>query len=341
MKRTICMMLVILLFLCGCFHLPPKRGETGKSSEGAPLIGLSMCSLLVQRWYSDMEMITANLTELGAQVLAQNANNDYETQYKQVEYMVKKGIDVLILIATDSNRCKNIVEFAKREGVKVITYERLIKDADVDAHYSFDNIKVGELMAQCLVKKMDKGNVFFINGDKNDYNSELYRIGYLKVLQPYIENGNIQVVGDKWAENWKKELAFQYIEQALASGVKINGIVAENDSLAEMAIEALSEAGLAGELTYIVGQDGDLAACQRIVKGTQLCTVYKPYDQLTFDVSSAAYRLAAGEKLDIREEIFNGTKNIPYYRLEPTLIAKYNLRETIIEKGIYHEDDVY
>lgn len=137
-----------------------------------------------------------------------------------------------------------------------------------------------------------------------------------------------------------EEMAFSFVEEALEDSVEINGIIAENDSLAGMAIEALSEAGVADNV-LTVGQDGDLAACQRIAGGTQLCTVYKPYDQLALAVSEAAEVLVSGHSLELTETIDSGGAKVPYYRIEPILVTKNNLQSAIIDNNIYREEDIY
>ena len=233
-----------------------------------------------------------------------------------------------------------MVDKAKNNGINVIAYERLVKNSQIDAYYSFDNIRVGQLLAEGLLTKMKSGNIMMVNGDPEDNNSKLYNQGYYDVLQPYLTSGQIKAVATIWADNWKKEEAYDSVERVLNSGVKLDGIIAANDSLAGMAIDALSEVGLAGK-TVVVGQDGDLAAYQRIVEGVQVSTVYKSYQELARSAAQAAYRIIIDKPFLTNGIVNNGWGDIPSYLLEPQLVTIDNIDEIIMQGGIYPKEDIY
>ncbi len=324
----------LLLVAPGCAETP--RSE----SDAKPLIGISICSLLVERWYKDREALDAEFSRLGADVIIQNANNDPKLQASQIDELLDKNIDALIVIPVDYTYLTDQLARADRENVSVLAYERLIENAHIDAYYSFDNVRVGELLALGLIDGMGSGNIILINGDTGDYNTVLYKEGYMRILEPYIKDGRINIVSEVYAENWETEAAYAAVEELLASDVKIDGIIATNDSLAGAAIQVLQEGGITGSIT-VVGQDGDLAAYQRIVEGVQYATVYKAYDLLAEKAALAAYRMAIGRPFAFSDTINNGYGDILYYKVSSQLVTGKNIDEVVIDGGVYPHEQVY
>lgn len=303
-------------------------------------IGFSLGTLKEERWIKDRDILMAKARELDAEIIVQNANNDDQDQLKQVKYLLEQGIDVLIIVPNDYYKSADAIDLAKRQGVPVISYDRLVLNASVDLYITFDNVKVGQLMAIALLGKVKDGNIFIINGAKNDNNTTMIKQGYDKVLKPYVASGKINIVGEEWAPNWLKEYAFSVVDTAVQKDTEINAIIAGNDSLAEGAIEALSEHRLTNKV-IVIGQDADLGACQRIVEGTQFMTIYKPIEKLAEATVEMAIRLVEKKPLNTSETIFNGKYNVPYYVLEPTAVKKDNIDSTIIRDGFHMKDDVY
>jgi D-xylose transport system substrate-binding protein len=323
---------------------PSLRGsnnEDGNIGEKRRIkIGFSLGTLKEERWIKDRDILMAKARDMGAEIIVQNANNDDKDQLKQVEYLLEQGIDVLIIVPNDYYKSADAVDLAKRQGVPVISYDRLVLNTNVDLYLTFDNVKIGELMASALLEKVKLGNVLIINGAKNDNNTTMIKEGYDKVLEPHIADGEINIVGEEWAPNWLKEYAFSVVDTAVQSDVEINAIIAGNDSLAEGAIEALSEHRLSNKVV-VIGQDADLGACQRIIEGTQFMTIYKPIEKLTEVAVEMAIRLVEKKPLNTSETIFNGKYNVPYYVLEPIAVKKDNIDSTIIRDGFHLKDDVY
>lgn len=303
-------------------------------------IGFSLGTLKEERWIRDRDILMAKAKDLDAEIIVQNANNDDQDQLNQVKYLLKQGIDVLIIVPNDNYKSADAVDLAKKQGVPVISYDRLVLNTNVDLYISFDNVKVGQLMASAALQNVKQGNILIINGAKNDNNTTMIKKGYDEILKPYVSNGKINIVGEEWAPNWLKEYAFNVVDSAVQKNTQINEIIAGNDSLAEGAIEALSEHRLTDKVT-VIGQDADLGACQRIVEGTQYMTIYKPIDKLAESTVEMAKKLVENKPLNTNKTIFNGKYNVPYYVLDPIAVKKDNIDSTIIRDGFHLKEDIY
>jgi len=303
-------------------------------------VGFSMGTLKEERWLKDRDILMAKIQEYGGEIIIKNANNDDDDQIKQVQYLLKQGIDVLILVANDHIKASIAVKMAKDAGVKVIAYDRLILDSNADVYLSFDNVAVGEKMAKAMVNKITGAKIIIIHGDPSDNNTRLMRKGYYNVLQEYIDEGYIDVVGEYWAEDWMQEYAFKTTNELLAEKVKFDGVISGNDSLAGGVIRALAEHRLAGKV-FVTGQDADLDGCQRIVEGTQLMTVYKSMEDMATAGAKIAMKLARGEELGIEATISDGTYIIPNYVIDVYAVDKYNMDDTVIKDGFHLRNEVY
>jgi D-xylose transport system substrate-binding protein len=234
-----------------------------------------------------------------------------------------------------------IIEQAHKAGIKVLSYDRLITKSDVDYYISFDNIKVGEMQAESIVKLVPKGNYFLMGGSPTDNNAKMFRAGQMKVLQPLIAQGDIKVVGDQWAKDWLPEEALKIMENALtANNNKIDAVVASNDSTAGGAIQALIAQGLGGKVP-ISGQDAELAACQRIVEGQQTMTVYKPIKNLATAAADVAVKMGKGETPKSDGVVNNGKIDVPSVLLPPVAVDAKNMVETVIKDGFNKLEEVF
>lgn len=303
-------------------------------------IGFSLGTLKEERWIKDRDILMAKAGELGADIIVQNANNDDQDQLKQVRYLLQQDIDVLIIVPNDLNKAANAVELAKRQGIPVISYDRLVMNSNVDLYITFDNVKVGELMAKGIIENMPAGNLLIINGAKTDNNTKMIKQGYDKVLNPLVAEGNINIIAEEWAADWLKEHAFMVVDDLLQGNTRIDAVIAGNDSLAEGVIEALSEHRMTEKVT-VIGQDADLTACQRIVEGTQLMTIYKPIEKLAETAVEMSISLVRRKPLNIEEYIYDGTHDVKYYVLDPIAVDKENIDDTIIRDGFHLKDEVY
>ena len=337
-KRIVGMgvLLSILLSLAGC---SPKNEDTKDTdvTENKIQIGLSFDSYVIERWTRDREVFVSTAQDLGAEVNVQNANGEIKEQISQIEYLIDKHMDVIVVIAVDSEALSDVVKRAKEAGIKVLAYDRLVRNANVDLYISFDNEQVGRLMGQALVDSVpDGGNIITIFGPTTDHNIVLMEQGF----QDAMKGHNLNIIYSQYAKGWLAEEAYDAMNEALAKTKDIDGVLCGNDNLATQVVLALSENRMAGKVV-VTGQDADLVACQRIVEGTQTMTVYKPVDKLAKAAAEYAVKLAKGENIGVVETIDDGRNAVPYVKLEPIAVNKDNIRKEIIDGGFQKEEDVY
>lgn len=325
----------ILLTLCAALVLTSVSGMAKEVK-----IGMAIDDLRLERWQKDRDIFVKKAESLGAKVFVQSANGNEETQMSQIENMINRGVDVLVIIPYNGQVLSNVIAEAKREGIKVLAYDRMINNADIDFYISFDNEKVGELQAKSIVSKAPQGNYFLMGGSPVDNNAKLFRAGQMKVLKPYIDEGKIKVVGDQWVDGWLPENALKIMENALtANNNKIDAVVASNDATAGGAIQALSAQGLAGKVA-ISGQDADLAGIKRIIAGTQSMTVYKPITKLANTAAEIAVELGEGKQPASDAKLNNGLKEVPSRLLTPIEVDKTNIDSTVIADGFHKKTEL-
>lgn len=322
------------IILCGC-----RMDQTFKNEDNQILIGFISESMTVERWQRDRDIFVAQSEKLGAQVIVKNAYEDSERQIELCKEMIDQGVDVLVIVPYDKDSLKDLVKYAHSNNVKVIAYDRMINNSDVDLYISFDNVAVGRLMGEAAFNAVPVGNYLLLNGSSYDNNSFMLNDGYMGVIQSSIDNNEVDIVGEMWVEDWRDELAYNYVSQILDSDVHIDVIIAADDRLAEGAVNALSENRLAGQV-FVTGQDAELAACQRIVEGTQNMTVYKPIRVLAEGAAELAVKLAKGESIGECDTISDGTYDIDYIVYEPIMVTIENINDTVIN-DFYTVEQVY
>jgi D-xylose transport system substrate-binding protein len=316
----------------------------GVRTRGKPLIGLSMDTLKEERWQGDRDLFVARANELGAEVLVQSANSDDTRQISDVQALISRQVDVLVLVPHNGGAMAKAVEMAHDAGIPVIAYDRLITDCDLDLYMTFDNVKVGELQARFLADRLPKGGkkkVVRIYGAKTDHNAVLFKQGQDNVLGPLLGRGEFEVVHEDWTQDWKPENAKKIANAAITqAGPNIDAILASNDGTAGGAIQALSEEGLAGKV-LVTGQDAELSACQRIVNGTQAMTIYKPLSQLAKQAAAVALKMARGKPVFASGRTNNGKIEVPSILLDVVIVTKDNMMDTVIKDGFHKAAEVY
>jgi D-xylose transport system substrate-binding protein len=333
----LCSLLMTFVF----FETACSGGSKPALKKDHLLIGFCIDTLKEERWQRDKAIFEAKIMELGAEVRTLAANTDDASQLSQAEQLISEGADVLVVVPHNANASSIIVQKAHKEGIKVISYDRLIRNADVDFYISFDNVRAGEMQAQAIVEKVPKGNYAYIGGAETDNNAHMFREGAMSVLKPLEEKGNIKVVYDHYTHDWRPEEALNNMENALSTNHNnIQAVIAANDGTAGGVISALAEQGLAGKVP-VSGQDADLAALQRIVEGTQTMTVYKPIDEIATKAAEMAVSLAKGQPVVTDKKVNNGKIEVPSILLDPIEVTKENIRETVIKGGFQKIEEVY
>jgi D-xylose transport system substrate-binding protein len=273
------------------------------------------------------------------EVIYFNAGGDAEKQQSQGEAALTKGAKVLVLDPMDSKSAAAIAERANSQGVPVVSYDRLIENAEVAAYVSFDNERVGELQAETLAKKLKEdghpsGPIIMINGDPADPNAALFKAGAHKGF----EAAGVKIAKEYDTPGWSAENAQREAQQAITAlgNDGFWGIYAANDDTGGGAIAALKGAGINPEERPVTGQDSTVAGLQRILAGQQYMTIYKSIPPQAQLAAEFAVALAGGEELPaakVTEEINNGKADVPSAILEPVAVVKDNVKDTVVKDG--------
>ncbi|HKO95599.1 MAG TPA: substrate-binding domain-containing protein [Pyrinomonadaceae bacterium] len=339
MRGTLLLCVIVLALVTGaCVSGTQTNSGSARQKKGPndPIsIGFSMDTLKEERWQRDKELVEKRAKELGMQVNVQVANGDDNLQIKQAENMLTQGVDVLIVAPHNGEVAAAIVEAAKRQGVPVIAYDRLIKNSDVDLYISHQVVKMGEMQAKYLLDHVGKkpANFVIVGGSPTDNNAVLLHQGQMNILKPAVDRGDVKIVADEYAKEWQASAALNIVENALTqSNNQVDAVVCSNDGTARGAIQALEGQNLAGKV-LVSGQDADLASLTLIVLGKQTTTVYKPLPPLANGAVDAAIKLARGETVVTTETIDNGFKKVPAILLEPIAVDRNNILTTVVKDG--------
>jgi D-xylose transport system substrate-binding protein len=313
------------------------------ASKEKPVIGLSLDTLKEERWQRDRDTFVAEAERLGARVIVQSANSDNTRQVRDIESLLTRAVDVLVVVPYNGAALSRAVQSANRDKVPVIAYDRLILDANIALYLSFDNVKVGETQAAYIATRLPTdrpARIVRIYGAPSDNNAKLFKQGQDKILEPLIKAGKIEVVFEDWALDWKPDNAKKIMNAAITkAGRQIDAVIASNDGTAGGAIQALMEEGLAGKV-LVTGQDADLTACQRIQRGTQSMTVYKPLSQLATAAARIAVATARGEAPASTITLHNGLKDVPAVYETVVAVDAANLKSVIVDSGFHAADSL-
>ena len=338
MKRIISIVVafILLVTVLGCATKSSSVEQKKEKEKDTLSIGLSLDSYIIERWERDRDVFVSTAKELGAEINVQSANGDIDVQISQIEYFIEKKVDVIVVVAIDSDKLTDVIKKAKDAGVSVIAYDRLIKNADVDMYISFDNKKVGTMMGEEIASHPGTKQVIMICGAMADNNVSMVNEGFEYVMKTH----NIEIIDKTYCEGWKAELGAEYVNKNLDMISKADAIMCGNDDIATNVIRTLSVYRKAGQIG-VVGQDADLAACQHIVEGTQNITVFKPVEKLAAEAAKYAVDMAKGNSIEVGQTINDGTYDVPYVALDPISVNKSNIDEIIIDSGFHSKEDVY
>ncbi|MBN1903303.1 substrate-binding domain-containing protein [Candidatus Sumerlaeota bacterium] len=336
---------------------PPTQGRSEFDEAGAKSdikIGLLLETYDVARWARDEQYFKEKAKSLGAEVISAIANGDQDKQNQQADTFLTQGVNVLVVVPKDLKTAARIIKSAHEKKVPVLAYDRLILNCDLDTYITFDNEKVGYMQAKGILEKVPEGNYILLGGAATDNNAKLLRNGQIKAIDEHQKatGKKINILADPFLDNWDKEEARRRISNMLtkfkSEGKNVQAIVASNDATAGGAIAALKAEGLDGKVA-VSGQDAELAACQRIMEGTQTVTVYKPVRRLAESSAEIAVKLAQGKKPAeaIKEmglqvnNLNNGAIEVLSIFLEPQFVTKDNMVDTVIADGWHPLEKVF
>jgi len=333
-------LLTVLLVAAGC---------GGGDGDGGTKIALLLPENETPRYESaDRPYFEEKVEEIceDCEVLYSNAGGDASKQQSQAEAALTQGAEVLVLDPMDAKSAAAMVEKSKAQNVPVLSYDRLIENAEVDYYVSFDNEKVGELQAETLAKKLKEdgspsGPIIMINGDPADSNAALFKAGAHKGL----DAAGVEVAKEYDTPGWSAENAQNEAQQAITALGKSGfaGVYAANDDTGGGAIAAMKSAGVNPAEKPVTGQDATVAGVQRILAGQQYMTVYKAIKPEAAISAEIAVELAEGKGVpqgEVTEEVDNGRTKVPSTLLEPVAVTKDNVKGTVIEDGFISPDEL-
>lgn len=306
-----------------------------------PKVGILLHSYENERWTKDKDYLMENLTQQGAEVLFEVADNDQNKQIAQASEMIKNGADVLIVIPINQNEAARIVEMAHESDVKVIAYDRLINGCKLDYYVTTNSTQVGKLQAEYLTSLKPHGNYAQICGSKYDNNAMKLFVGQMNVLQPFMERGDIQLVYSEFTENWTAEEGRRHTNKLLDENIdSVTAIIAGSDAIAEGVLAVLKERGLEGKI-MVAGQDAALNAVKAVMNGTQTCTVLKPLKEMARITAELAVSLAQEKPLKMKFTTeSNGKALVKSVMIDATVVNKNNVENTVIASGFHSAADL-
>ncbi|MGH8900447.1 MAG: ABC transporter substrate-binding protein [Egibacteraceae bacterium] len=343
MQRLAVLLVGLAVLITACGSRQSGDGE-GSSAKVALLLPETKTARYETQDRPNFERRVRELCP-GCEVLYSNADQDATKQQSQAEAALTNGADVLVLDAVDYKSATSIVARAKQSKVPVVSYDRLVLDADIDYYISFDNERVGRLQGQALLdvlRSSDKadGTIVMINGAPTDNNAMQYKQGAHSVL----DDSGLKIAQEFDTPDWSPDKAQQQMEQALTNlgGDEIAGVYAANDGTAGGAIAAMKGSGV-NPLPPVTGQDAELAAIQRILAGEQYMTVYKAIKLQAEAAAEVAVAVARDEqpRADlVNSAVSNNLKDVPSVLLTPIAVTRENVNDTVIKDGFWTVDQI-
>jgi len=268
-----------------------------------------------------------------------NAEQDAAKQQTQAEAAITNGAKVLVLDPVDAKAAASIVTRAKQSDIGVVSYDRLIENADVDYYISFDNRQVGELQARSLVDRLRRdgarGSLVMINGAPTDSNAAQFKAGAHSVL----DTSGYKIAKEYDTPDWSPDRAQTEMDQSISALGRDGfvGVYAANDGTAGGAIASMRSNGIDPATRPTTGQDAELAGIQRIVVGDQYMTVFKAYTPEATQAAQLAVALLNGDTSSslVTRQIDNGQKSVSSVILTPVAVTQDNIRDTVVRDGLY------
>ena len=295
-------------------------------------IAVSWKTFQEERWKTDEAAIKAVVEAAGNTYVSTDAQGSAQKQAADIEGLISQKVDVIMVVAFDSDAILPSFKAASDAGVKMLSYDVLVEDPNA-LYVTFDNVGVGRIIAQEIQKVKPEGNYAFIKGDKGDPNATFLFQGMMEVLKEALDSGKVKNVCETFTDGWKPDVAQKNMEQCLTStGNKVDAVLSENDGMASGVVAALEAQGMVG--IPVGGQDGDLAAINRVALGTQTVSVWKNARDLGKVAAEAANAIAEGTDpatLPGVGKFSGGAKGVEVNAilLNPTPITKDNINVAI------------
>ncbi|WP_395540938.1 multiple monosaccharide ABC transporter substrate-binding protein [Neotabrizicola sp. sgz301269] len=325
-------------------------------------VGIAMPTKSSSRWISDGESMVKQFQEAGYATDLQYAEDDIPNQLAQIENMISKGVNVLVIAAIDGTTLSNALENAQAAGIKVIAYDRLIRDSGaVDYYATFDNFKVGVLQAnslvQCLKERFPDAkpwNVELFGGSPDDNNAFFFYNGAMSVLQPMIDSGEIAVPSGQMGMEvvgtlrWDGAVAQSRMDNLLSANYgdkQLNGALSPYDGLSIGILSSVKGVGYgSGDLKMpcVTGQDAEIPSVKSMMAGEQYSTVFKDTRALAGVTVKMVDSILKGEEPEINDTTTydNGVKVVPSYLLEPMALGVADIEKVLVESGYYTADQL-
>lgn len=323
---------IVLLLSCSC-----TKSDASPTSEGAgPPVAFLLSTLQEERYQKDQRYFEARAKELGLSPFTLAADNDNAKQLAQVEDALTRGAKVLVIQATDSAAASAYVKKAHAAGAKVIAYDRSINDASLDFYVAHDSRKVGALSAEAAVDATKgKGKFVLLHGQSGHSVAKDIARGYMDVLKPYIDKGDIEIVAEKDHASWSPEEALKTVEDAIArTGGKIDAILANNSGMARGAVQAVQASdALRDKKVFIAGADADAANVNYVCEGKQSVEVLKDIQPLAVKAAEVAFALASGKPVEGQTVGADG--KIPVANVDVHLITPSTVKKLLIDSGFH------
>ncbi|MCR5284470.1 MAG: substrate-binding domain-containing protein [Treponema sp.] len=338
---TLALCLTILLFV-SCKKTDNKSTvwQLSPAPQKTLTIGFSIDTLAIERWQRDIDVFINKSKEMGANVIVQNAGNSIEEQNRQLMYLLERGVDAVVVLPKEADSISESIQKLRAKNIPVISYDRLTLNSDISLYLTIDSEKVGEQMAQEMLRRTNGGNWYCILGPEEDYNMTLIMEGVTRILR----SSSVNINHIFYTDGWNYDLSYQEMVRILQDDIFPDAIICGNDAVAASVIQAINRYYPDTHIP-VCGQDADISACQYIVQGKQDFTIYKPIIQLAEVAAECAVKLARGEEISENRfrirPINNGWGDIPTIWLEPTYVDKNNLNKVIIESGFHSAASVY
>lgn len=345
------------LGLAACGQSNDAGGGTAAAKKGGT-IGISMPDKTTQRWIDDGNNMVKQFKAAGYKTDLQFAQEDVQQQISQIENMITKGVDSLVIAAVDGSALTDVLQKAKDAGIPVIAYDRLIRESpNVDYYVTFDNFKVGQLQAQYIVDHLKSGgpqNIELFAGSPDDNNASVFFKGAMDVLEPLIRAGRLKVQSGQTTfkqvatPGWDANKAQDRMENLLSKSYTrktLDAVLSPYDGISIGIISALKSVGYGSgdkPLPIVTGQDAEKVSMKSIIAGEQTQTVFKDTRELAKQAVAMTSAVLKGEKPEVNDtkSYDNGVKIVPSFLLKPQNVDKSNYKQVLIDSGYYTEADI-